>query len=278
LRRASARERLIAALRWIGGRQAVLPLTARVICARIVRESPTFFLRELVHTNGIHYYHLRENGLQVALRHTVADSATLAEIFYRHDYDPDRQVAEAMGEPRTILDLGANIGLFGAFATQLWPGSTIVGYEADPANAAVHERTIAANGLADRWRVVCAAAGSHDGEVELAAGRAMGSYVVPAGGGQGVTTIRVPMHDVLPEVCAADLVKLDIEGGEWAILFDPRFARSPPRAIVLEYHPHLCPSDDPRSAAEQALAQADLTTASIWHRPDGYGMFWAWRA
>jgi FkbM family methyltransferase len=272
------RARIVSALRWLGVRRAVMPLTARVLCALTVRESPVFFAREVVRPRGIRCYHLRESGIQVALRHAAHDSATLAEVFHRHDYQPGQQAADAIGEPRTIIDLGANIGLFGAFAAAYWPRSTIFGYEADPENAEVHERTIAANALADRWRVVCAAAGAHDGEVELAAGRAMGSFVVEPGTDPGVPTIRVPIRDVLPEVCRADLVKLDMEGGEWEIVFDPRFTQSPPRAMVLEYHPHLCPGADPRSTAEQALAQADLSTASIWHRDDGYGMFWAWRS
>jgi FkbM family methyltransferase len=272
------RSRVIAGIRSLGGRRAILPITARVICAGTVRESWSFFAREVVRPRGIRDYQLRENGLQVAIRHAAGDSATLAEIFHRHDYVPSQEVAEAIGEPRAIVDLGANIGLFGAFAAPFWQQSTIVGYEADPANVAVHERTIAANGLERRWRVVCAAAGSRNGEVELAAGRAMGSFVVAPGTDPGVPTIRVPVVDVLAEVCGADLVKIDIEGGEWEILCDPRFAESPPRAIVLEYHPHLCPGEDPRSTAERALARADLRTASIWHRDDGYGMLWAWRA
>ena len=82
---------------------------------------------------------------------------------------------------------------------------------------------------------------------------------------------------MLPQIADADLLKMDIEGGEWAILNDPRFARSPPRAVVLEYHPYLCPSADARAAAVQALESAGLRTAAIWHRADGHGMLWAWR-
>jgi FkbM family methyltransferase len=277
LSRRSVRSRALAALRWLGGRRVVMSLTARVLCARLVREWLAFFAREVTRPDGVRYYHVRENGIQVALRHAANDSATLAEVFYRHDYLPDQDVAEAIGAPRKILDLGANIGLFGAFAAPHWPHSTIVGYEADPANVEVHERTIVANALGDRWRVVCAAAGAHDGNVELAAGRAMGSFVVAPGTDPGVPTIWVPIRDVLSEVCGADLVKVDIEGGEWEILCDPRFAESPPRAIVLEYHLHLCPDENPRAVAEGALAKAKLSTASIWHREDGYGMLWAWR-
>jgi hypothetical protein len=123
---------------------------------------------------------------------------------------------------------------------------------------------------------VHAAAGAHDGEVQLAAGRAMGSFVTVPGSDLGVPTIAVPIVDVIPEICGADLVKIDVEGGEWEILLDPRFAECPPRALVLEYHPYLCPDGDPRSAAERALAHARLQSHAIWHRDDGYGMLWAW--
>jgi FkbM family methyltransferase len=265
-------------LRWIGARRLIMPFTTRALCASTVRESPTFFLRELFRPRGTRLYQLRENGNRVALRHAAQDGATLAEVFYRHDYHPPADVAAAIGEPGLILDLGANIGLFGAFAIARWPKSEIVAYEADPANVEVHEQAILANGLGDRWRLVSAAAGAHAGVVVLAAGRAMGSFVVAAGTDPGVPTIEVPVRDVLPEVCAADLVKMDIEGGEWEILLDPRFIQRPPRVIVLEYHPHLCPEGaEPRAMAERVLADAGMNAASIWHRDDGYGMLWAWR-
>ena len=105
----------------------------------------------------------------------------------------------------------------------------------------------------------------------------MGSFVVQPGTDPGVPTIRVPIRDVLGEIRDADLVKIDIEGGEWEILQDPRFRAAPPRVLVLEYHPHLGPAGDPRQAAEEALRQAGLRIADIWHRDDGYGMVWAWR-
>ena len=85
------------------------------------------------------------------------------------------------------------------------------------------------------------------------------------------------MRDVLALVGAADLVKMDIEGGEWTILGDARFRHAPPRALVLEYHPHLCPGDDTRAAAVAALTAANLHVQPVRHGRDGYGMLWAWR-
>ncbi len=254
-----------------------MPLTARLLCARIVRQSPSFFAREMVRPRDARIYTLRRSGLRVAIRHAANDSATLAEIFYRGDYIPPPEVRAAIGACERVLDLGANIGLFGVFAASQWPSAAIVGYEADPGNYEVLRRTIELNGLASRWSAVCAAAGAHDGEVELAAGRAMESFVLAEGATPSIPTIRVPMCDVLAQASAADLVKIDIEGGEWEILLDSRFKQQPPRALVFEYHPHMCPGADARVAAEQALRAARLSSAPIWHKDDGYGMLWAWR-
>jgi FkbM family methyltransferase len=268
-------------LRWVGGRRAILPITARLLCARLVRESITFFAREVLRPPGVYVYTVRENGARIALRHGGVDSATLAEVFYHRYYHPPREVARALGVPGAILDLGANIGVFGAFAIHRWPQSTVVAYEPDPANAAVHERTVEANGADARWTLERAAAGAHSGEVRFAAGLGAGSHVLEAADaaeGEGsASAITVPLCDVLPRISDAELVKMDIEGGEWTILSDARFADQPPRAVVLEYHPHLCPSADPRAAAERALSAAGLRTAPIWHGDDGHGMLWAWR-
>jgi FkbM family methyltransferase len=270
-------EKLGAGLRKLAASPLLMPVTAQLICARLVRQSGRFLLREIRRPKGVFRYTLRDGGATIFLRHFVKDGATMAEVFHRSDYEPDRELTAALTDPRRILDLGANIGLFGIYAAQRWPQASIVGYEADPANSEVCEQTIAANGMSGRWRLERMAAGAHDGEVELAAGLAMGSFVVAPGTDAGGPTIRVPVRDVMSEISGADLVKLDIEGGEWEILGDERFRREPPAVVVMEYHPHLGPADDPRAAVEQALTDAGLQIADIWHRPDGYGMVWAWR-
>ncbi|HEV2923478.1 MAG TPA: FkbM family methyltransferase [Solirubrobacteraceae bacterium] len=267
---------MTAAARRLGGRPRILPLAARAICARTVRESASFFAREVLRPPGVHMYRLRSNGVRVAINHAGVDAATLAEVFYHHYYEPPEELA-ALGEPGEILDLGANIGLFGAFAVTRWPNAQIVAYEPDPANANSLERVIAANGVADRWALVRAAAGSRDGEVRFASGLNVASHIVEHERNSGSATLTVPLRDVLPQIASAGLLKMDIEGGEWAILRDPRFAEHPPRVVVLEYHPEGCPDGDPRAAAEDALKRAGLQTKTIWHGDDGYGMLWAWR-
>jgi hypothetical protein len=86
------------------------------------------------------------------------------------------------------------------------------------------------------------------------------------------------MRDVLPQIAGCDLVKIDIEGGEWPILADLRFAAAPPRVVVLEYHPAVDSGLDPRAETVRLLGAAGMRTLPIWDADrDGFGMMWAWR-
>ena len=135
--------------------------------------------------------------------------------------------------------------------------------------------TIAGNGRDYDWHLHEAAAATADGSSRFAAGRyAMSGPARPA----TPTAIDVAAVDVLPALAATDLLKIDAEGSEWAILADPRFAATTARAIALEYHPEHCPASDARAHAVEHLERAgfsvrDAPTAA----PPGYGSLWAWR-
>jgi FkbM family methyltransferase len=272
---ARLKESAVQALRGLAGRPRLLPLTALLLRARTVRPAAAFVARECAGRGGLCTYRLRQSGLRVGIRHGTGDVVTLGEIFHDPHYRPTAEVERSLARVANIVDLGANVGLFGAFAAARWPEAEILAFEPDPANAVVHEQAIAMNGLQERWRLVRAAAGAHGGRAAFVAGGVALSHL--AGAGEVQQTIEVPVEDVLPLLARADLLKMDIEGGEWAILGDPRFRESPPRALVLEYHPRFCPGRDPRRAMESALEAAGMRVQSIWHRDDGHGMLWAWR-
>jgi len=263
-------------LRRAGAHPALLPTTALALRARTVRPASAFFVRERLHRGGAFAYRLAEAGISVTIRHGSGDVVTLGEIFHDRQYAPVPEVRPLLREPRRIVDLGANVGLFGAFAASRWPHAEILAFEPDPANAAVHERTILINGLQRRWTLRRAAAAARDGRASFVAGQVALSHLAPSGAGEG--TVEVATSDVLPLLADADLVKMDIEGGEWAILTDPRFRAAPPRVLVLEYHPLQCPEPDPRGAVEAALRAAELQLRITWSRGDGHGMLWAWRS
>jgi FkbM family methyltransferase len=241
--------------------------------ASLVRERRRFAVNELRREPVTAVYRLRGSGVAIALRHHTGDVLVLDEIFSQREYEPPAEVQPALLGLRspTVVDLGANIGLFGAWVLGRYPDATIHAVEADPSNAAVHRRTIEANDLGDRWQLVEGFASTQAGVVRFAGGEYATSH---AGGGEGAINVRTV--DVFPELAGADFVKIDIEGAEWEVLADPRFAALRPRVLVLEYHQDGCPGPDPARAAEEALRSASLEVVHGALKPQfGAGILWA---
>jgi FkbM family methyltransferase len=268
------RRQVAGAIRRVGVRKTRLGDLSRI--ARTVQPAAAFVIRDTITSGGVCAYRLRSSGLQVAIRHHTGDVETLGEVFHHRFYEPSSNVNVALQHVTKVVDLGANIGLFGVFAAFRWPDAEILAFEPDPANADVHEQTMAINALGERWKIIRAAAGPRNGCAAFVPNRIANSHLATAG--ESACTVDVPVHDVLPHLAVADLVKMDIEGGEWAIVGDSRFRTNPPRVLVLEYHSRFCPTGDPRSSAEAAARAAGLSVQSMfYHRDRGYGMLWAWR-
>jgi FkbM family methyltransferase len=264
LRRLAARPRV----RRVLTHPRIEPLVATVLRASPVRGRARFLLRERSARGEARAYRLRSSGTIVHVRHATPDVAALGEVFYERQYEPPARVAEELErveEPLRILDLGANVGFFALFASSRWPSSRVVVVEPDPANLELLARTRAANGL--DWEVVEAAATTFDGEVPFVAGAFTVSRIEE--GGEPVRAV-----DALGLLAGADLAKIDIEGGEWALLADERFSRSAPRVLVLEYHPHLAPVC---ADARTLLAEAGYSIESSLDFSAGHGLLWARR-
>ena len=126
------------------------------------------------------------------------------------------------GSGLDILDIGANVGSFALWAALRWPGSTIRCYEPNPGTFAYLQRNIAARaGITATNAAVYPGVGSRepffsryagDGEAGLV------SYARDTFREQAVA----PSFDVdviAPHgLASADIVKLDVEGAEAAIL------------------------------------------------------------
>ena len=256
----------------------VEPVVSTALLARLVANPARFALAELAGRGRVVAHRVRRGGAIVVLEHGTPDVQAFDELFYQQIYAPPPEVEEAvaaLGRAPRILDVGANIGLFGAWALARWPGAEIDAFEPDPRNAALHRRAIAASGRGGAWRLHETAATVADGEMRFVTGRyAMSGPATDA----DADATSVPARDVLPLLERADLVKIDAEGSEWAILDDPRFAATAARAIALEYHPELCPEPEPRAAAVGRLCAAGFSLRDVpTHAPPGYGSLWGWR-
>jgi FkbM family methyltransferase len=240
----------------------------------LVRESARFAASDLAGVTGVRRYHLRRGGRPVVLRHGTMDTWTFLEVFARRLYEPPSAVARGLERAKAplVVDLGANLGMFGLDMLTRYPAARIVAYEPDPESAAIHRRLLELNAAGERWQLVEACAGRHDGTVRFLPGQSTASRMVDDG---EPGSVDVPIVDVMPLLARADLVKMDIEGGEWPLLADPRFGAV--RSAVLEYHPAGSPGDDPAGSARELLRSHGFDVRPVFEDPSGIGMLWAIR-
>ncbi len=291
LRRALRRNRLtLGAVESAPAR--LLARTAR--SATAVERPVRFFLAELARRGGSTSHRLRATGLTVNLRHGSRDVAIFLEIFganpWPNVYEPPREVDGIVRRANTprLVDLGANIGLFALFALGRWPDSSVESFEPDPSNLPLLRRALTLNRLESRWTVREVAVSNSAGELPFLAGlhaesqlagvgdpAARAEDAVPLSQGK---EIRVPVVDLFDALEGhVELMKVDIEGAEWAILQDPRLAELDADAIVLEWHAMGCPEPDPRAAARRLLAAAGFGLMHDTGAAGPTGMLWAWR-
>ncbi len=217
--------------------------------------------------------HRLAGGGHVWIRHGTADVFTLAEVLARDEYAiPDEARALLPAHPR-VLDLGANIGVFGIRALRDIQPSVITSVEADPYNAQVLRRNAANVPMGSDWRVIEAFAATQD---DSAVDFAVGQFAESRAGIGG--DYSVPTVDALALMDDADLVKMDIEGSEWPLLEDPRLAITNAKVLVLEYHRWGCDKgEDPSTRCRDLLHAAGFEWRDAGTPGDDFGTLWAWR-
>ena len=196
------------------------------------------------------------------------DLETLYEVFLQRCYEPPKKIVFA--QPQIVLDVGANIGAFSAFARQLWPNTKIISFEPDPENAELYRSTSAGNDASTNFFE--AAAATKDGLLSFRSSLGSGSHVTETHGDE---SIAVDCLDIFPYLDIADFAKIDIEGAEWPILTDPRLSGLSAITIVLEFHRVGAPSLPAGEAAAALLEEAGFTTVFGNRNYWGQGIIWA---
>lgn len=207
----------------------------------------TWNLRRAMRTPGLSSVRAPGMPSPVMLRGLSSDAATFVQIFLRGDLD-----FEVPGDPRTIIDAGANIGLASIYLTQRYPKARIIAVEFEEANFKQLLRN-----TASYPNIECVHAGlwPTDGRVAVANPEAQKWAHFPsevAGDAPAEHSVRaISMPTLLAErgVAHVDLLKIDIEGSEYE-LFDavPDWLRRV-STIAIELHDHLRPG-----AGERFLA------------------------
>jgi FkbM family methyltransferase len=195
------------------------------------------------------------------------DYGVAYEVFVHRYYAPLRPIPE--NSVRLIVDLGANVGFSCLYWLTQFPEARLIALEPHPGHMAQCRANLAANGMLSRVTLHAAAAGVTPSRITLT-DKGSASAVVTA----DANGIQADMLDIfsLLDGCAVDLLKIDIEGGEHAILADPRFPRLRVSRLVMEWH------GEPASRA-WCLARLDESgyeTVEIFDQ-GSHGMLWAFR-
>jgi len=179
------------------------------------------------------------------------------DIFVRRTLD----FTTAAPQPR-ILDCGANVGVASLFFRRRYANAHITAFEADPALFALLDANLNANGAAsvERRNVALWTAngsltfrseGSDSGMIESLPGAVNGRSVV-------VPSLR--LRDVIAAESHIDLLKLDIEGAEDAVLADCEPVLDRVGAMVMDLH-EFDPAVRQAPRVLERLARAGFTYA-----------------
>ncbi|MER3410478.1 MAG: hypothetical protein C4306_10400 [Thermoleophilia bacterium] len=168
----------------------------------------------------------------------------------------------------TVVDVGAHVGSFAVEVARRIPGARVFCYEPNPRACAYLRSNIEDNGMETRISVVPKGVGSRPGRAVLfdAGGE---STLVSSLRSDGAPPIEVEVvsfaeavNDVGPRI---DLLKLDCEGSEYALLLETSDTLwTGVERVVLEYHPvaGLGWEDVRRRLGE-------LGFHAVWHDPHG---------
>jgi FkbM family methyltransferase len=216
-------------------------------------------LRRAMRRRGLALVHLPGLASAIELRGLSSDAATFIQIFLRGDLDFD-----VPGEaPRTIVDVGANIGLASLYLARRFPRARIVAVEFEADNFRQLQRNTAGH-----TNIACVHAGlwPTDGLVAVAnptaAKWAHVPTAAPAGTHNEESVRAISMATLMAEhgLESIDLLKIDIEGSEYELFETAPEWMQQVKTVAIELHDHLRPGAGTRFLA--ALRSRPLRLAS----------------
>ena len=233
------------------GRQVVGAWRITADVCSFLRLSADFFLYRILAVVRLPFANRERvvrirNGVSLHYRLNRGDIWTIDEVWLREAYR-----LPFASRSNVLIDLGANIGLTTVWLCKEYGFRHVLAVEPAPSNARLARRNLADNGIPGQ--VVQAAVGPEDGTalfrefsrstlnhlVFSASDRAL-----PAGSeGALLGEYEVPVLSMptllrrLPDGARADLIKLDIEGGEQQLLTVNGDWLEEVDGVIAEFHP-----------------------------------------
>lgn len=210
------------------------------------------------------------NQFRVGNRNLTLDAPAergLAYDFINVLLDDEYGLQKLKQSPRTILDIGANIGLFSLWAAGCFPDATIHAYEPNPRIVPFTQRNLKPVNVQLFAEAVSAQAGFaailDEDESRLC------SLTTGVTTGIPVTAFKQAIERLGGTV---DLLKLDCEGAEWEIFQDPEPFQHI-NTIRMEYH---LTGDRTLQDVQQIARELGFTIEHL-SENSGFGIVWLCR-
>jgi FkbM family methyltransferase len=195
------------------------------------------------------------NGMN--LRVSEDERQQFFEIFGEHVYD---HAAFAVPKDGVVVDIGANTGLYSIYAAKnLVPRGKVYSFEPNPECAAKVRENCRLNAI-ENVNVRCLAISSTTGRAafNVASRTGDGSLFSVAATKATVEVDTISAKDFFASIPATDLLKVDCEGGEHALLWSADASCwSKVKSVSMEYHLGLKTGfpDDSASQVENRLRE-----------------------
>ena len=185
---------------------------------------------------------LRTSGLQFRVRGAM-DVWSIKETFLDRFYE---RYGFTIQPGWKILDIGAGIGEYTLFAAVIRPESQVFSFEPFPQSFALMQENLRLNRVSNA-RAFDQAIGGATGEMllDLTGGeplqfQSFRTQAAPVKKGLSVSALSLADAFAMLKIESCDLLKLDCEGAEYAILFEtPQSVLQLVQRIVMEYHDHV---------------------------------------
>lgn len=198
---------------------------------------------------------IRIAGRPVTLSLPEYERSVQEREFKRIVFDDCYRLADIKKPVRTVLDIGANIGLFALASRHQFSRAVIACYEPNPAL----EPYLSAHCLAVDAFHYMEAIGVKTGRVNLRSGSdSLHSVIFES---SKATIPQYPFIDAVARLRNVDLLKLNCEGTEWNLFSDPGPWQRV-GSLVLEYHLWAKPGAT-EETVEQALRTLGFTDIRI---------------
>ncbi len=204
-------------------------------------------------------------GGDVYLRLGTTDFYVLEEVFFDRSYDAIFR--RDLGPIKTIVDLGANIGLSVRLWQMHWPDARIIAVEPDPANAALCARNISLLGKNGNVSLVraCIAGRARLVTLDRSAGEC-GVQMRDASPSDEDAVSALTLPELL-ERCQVreeiDLLKCDIEGAERELFEHSASWLHRVRNLVVELHAPYGHDEFIENIRDSGVNFADETLAAV---------------